>query len=96
MTSDKQPSFEASFEKLREVVAALDAGDVSIENATRLFEEGTELAKLCNRLLSEAELKISVLQRSLDETNSIPPTASLETAELGGLPLLDGNGAGGQ
>ena len=59
----EQGSFEDAFVKLREAVEALEAGNLPLEEATRLYEEGMRLAKACNELLTGAELKITKLQQ---------------------------------
>ena len=64
---DKKPVFEDAFTELRETVEALEAGDLSLEAATQLFERGMKLAKACNEMLSTAELQVSRLQRSFGE-----------------------------
>ena len=64
---DKKPTFEEAFTELRETVQALEAGNLSLEEATKLFDSGMRLAKTCNELLSTAELQISRLQRSFGE-----------------------------
>ena len=64
---DKKPTFEEAFTELRETVQALEAGNLSLEEATKLFDSGMRLAKTCNELLSAAELQISRLQRSFGE-----------------------------
>ena len=63
----KNPSFEDAFTQLRETVGALEAGNLSLEEAMRLFDRGMQLAKTCNELLSAAELQVSRLQRSFGE-----------------------------
>ena len=57
-------SFEAAFQQLSQKVQALEKGGMSLEEATRLFEEGMELVKQCNQLLSQAELKIEQLREA--------------------------------
>lgn len=73
-----QPSFEEAFRKLEEAVQALEAGGVSLEEATRLFEEGMHLARLCHQYLSATELKITHLQRSFGEQIQFPEGAREE------------------
>ena len=62
-----QPTFEEAYTKLEEMVKALEAGGVPLEEATRLFEEGIRLARACHQHLSATELKITHLQRSFGE-----------------------------
>lgn len=64
---DKKPTFEDAFTQLRETVEALEAGNLSLEEATKLFDRGMKLAKTCNEMLSAAELQVSRLQRSFGE-----------------------------
>jgi exodeoxyribonuclease VII small subunit len=51
----KKDSFEQGLEKLEGIVAALDDGDAGLEEALRLFAEGTKLAALLETRLAEAE-----------------------------------------
>ena len=55
-------SFEQAFEQLEQSVRKLEAGQLSLAEATDLFEEGMKLAKRCNELLSTTELRVSRLQ----------------------------------
>ena len=64
-------SFEEAFSKLEETVRRLEDGNLSLGEATRLFEEGMRLAKRCNELLSGAELKVSRLQTEFAEQMSM-------------------------
>ena len=60
-------TFEKSFAELEEVVRRLEAGQLTLSDATKLFEDGMKLAKQCNELLSNAELKISRLKSQFAE-----------------------------
>lgn len=60
-------SFEAAFQLLSQKVQALEKGGLSLDEATRLFEEGMELAKRCSQLLSQTELKIEQLRETYAE-----------------------------
>jgi exodeoxyribonuclease VII small subunit len=66
-SKEQNPVFEEAFTQLHETVDALEGGGLSLEEATRLFDQGMRLAKTCNELLSATELKISRLQRSFGE-----------------------------
>jgi exodeoxyribonuclease VII small subunit len=54
-------SFEEAFAKLEATVRQLEAGDLSIEEAVCLYEQGTELARLCQQRLDSVELRVSRL-----------------------------------
>lgn len=64
--SRKSVSFEESMTRLDEIVKALEAGDVPLEESIKLFEEGTKLAAKCGALLDEAELKVTKLMAGPD------------------------------
>ncbi len=61
---EQKPSFEEAYAQLEQTVKALEAGGVSLDEATRLFEEGMRLARICQEHLSATELKVTRLQRS--------------------------------
>ncbi len=62
----KSVTFEESMSRLDEIVAALEAGDVSLEESIKLFEEGTKLIATCTELLDAAELKVTKLVQGPD------------------------------
>ena len=62
----KTPGFEESMQRLEEIVRLLEKGDAPLEDAIRLFEEGTGLAKNCDEMLNEAEKKVVVLSKGAD------------------------------
>jgi len=51
-------TFEQAFRQLEETVHSLEAGELPLGEALALFERGTTLAELCDRLLNEAELRV--------------------------------------
>lgn len=51
-------SFEEAFRELEQVVKALEEGDLPLSQTIELFERGTKLAALCDRQLSDAELRV--------------------------------------
>lgn len=53
--------FEESIKELEKIVAALERGDVGLEESLDLFEKGIKLSKACNEMLDKAEKKVSVL-----------------------------------
>lgn len=66
-SEQQQPSFEDAYNELRATIEALEAGNLPLEEATKLFDTGMRLAKTCNELLSAAELRVARLQRSFGE-----------------------------
>ncbi len=60
-------SFEQAMSRLDETVAALEAGGLALADATRLFEEGMKLARVCSEMLASAELRITRIQTAYGE-----------------------------
>ena len=60
-------SFEEALGRLEETVRSLESGGLSLEEATKLYEDGVKLARVCNEILSSAELRISRIRTSYGE-----------------------------
>ena len=60
-------SFEKALGRLEETVRALESGGLSLEEATKLYEDGVKLARVCNEILTSAELRISRIRTSYGE-----------------------------
>ncbi|MFQ3307570.1 MAG: exodeoxyribonuclease VII small subunit [Candidatus Midichloriaceae bacterium] len=52
-------SFEKSLERLEEIVKNLEKGNVELENAINLYEEGILLQEHCQKKLNTAKMKIT-------------------------------------
>lgn len=63
---EQSKNFEASIGRLEEIVRQMEKGDVPLEQALRLFEEGTGLIRTCSTLLDDAELKVVQLMKGPD------------------------------
>ncbi len=56
-----EKKFEAALARLEKIVKELESGDLPLEQSLKLFEEGTKLARICNKRLEEAERKVEIL-----------------------------------
>ena len=63
---EKNKDFESSLEKLEEIVTKLETGDLPLEKSIKAFEDGIKLTRHCQKLLTDAELKIKKLVNSDD------------------------------
>ena len=66
-SSDKKINFEASLKELESIVEKLEDENINLEDSVKLFEEGVNLVKQCQKQLQDAELKIKKL---LDDGSS--------------------------
>lgn len=64
--SRKKLSFEESMTRLEQIVRSMERGDVALEESLKLFQEGTELVKDCQKLLEEAQLQVKKIMTASD------------------------------
>ena len=64
--TEKNKDFESSLKKLEKIVSELEGGDLPLEKSIKAFEEGIKLTRHCQKMLSDAELKIKKLVDSED------------------------------
>jgi len=62
--SAPEPAFEQALTALEERVRKLESGEVGLEEALTLFEEGVALARSCHEQLEAAERRVAALTRS--------------------------------
>jgi exodeoxyribonuclease VII small subunit len=74
--SGEPRSFEAAYRELQQVVAQLEDGGLDLERAIVLFERGTQLVQLCERIVDQAELRVT---RLAAETASPLADAAVES-----------------
>ena len=71
-------SFEDSFHRLNDMAEQLEAGGLTLAEATSRFEEGMKLVQFCNELLNNAELKITELKEAYRLEGAQPGLDSLD------------------
>jgi exodeoxyribonuclease VII small subunit len=72
-------TFEENLQRLEQIVRAMERGEATLEESLKLFQEGTELVRVCGKLLDDAQLQVSkvltaadgspVLEEFTDEAN---------------------------
>lgn len=76
MPQGKKPRFEEAIAKLEQIVTAIEAGEVSLEESIDKYAEGIKLVKHCRGILDAAERKIQLLTKSQGE--SLQPDGQLD------------------
>ena len=61
MAASKTFPFEQSLQKLEQLVEKMEAGDLSLEESLKTFEEGIKLTRECQQALLKAEQKVKLL-----------------------------------
>ncbi len=54
-------NYQKSIARLEEITAALEKGEISLDEMIKLYAEGTKLASACTKSLNEAQAKITTL-----------------------------------
>ena len=53
-------NFENAMLRLREIVKALEEGQVTLDESMKLYEEGVSLVRCANKLLADAKQKLII------------------------------------
>lgn len=64
--ADTVARFEHDMQELETIVAQMEKGELRLEDALKLFERGTRLARSCRQSLDTAELKVRNLLEDAD------------------------------
>lgn len=59
--------FEEAMKELEETVKKLESGDTTLDESMELFEKGIALSRTCQKILGDAQLKITKLINSSGE-----------------------------
>lgn len=64
--NEKNMTFEASMQRLEQIVRIMERGDAQLDESLKLFQEGTELVRACEKMLSDAELQVKKVMTAPD------------------------------
>ncbi len=59
-------TFEKAMKKLEQIVQELESGDLPLEKASNIFEEGVKLSKFCSNKLDETEKRVTILMQDAE------------------------------
>jgi exodeoxyribonuclease VII small subunit len=75
------PKFEDCLQRLEQIVDELERGNVPLEQALKLFEEGLKHSSSCRKELEEAEGKVEILLRQNGKLQPEPYEPAAERAQ---------------
>ncbi len=75
------PKFEECLQRLEQIVGELEKGEIPLEKALGLFEEGIQLSNSCRQELEDAEGKVEVLLNRSGKMQAEPFEPASERAE---------------
>jgi exodeoxyribonuclease VII small subunit len=70
---DEKPGFDQVLDRLRQIVARLEQGNLPLEQALHAFEEGVQLSRAGSAILDAAELRVEALVRGEDGGDVVKP-----------------------
>ena len=76
MSQPSELSFEKALAELEKIVARMESGELSLEEALATHNRGLELAKLCHKQLEAAQQQVKVLEGEV-----LKPLAKTELPE---------------
>jgi len=77
-------SFDEAFAELQRTVAELEAGGQPLEQTLALYERAVALQRHCERLLSDAELRVSQLVSRAGGAVAVEPVEPGQSVEARG------------
>ncbi len=77
----KEPPFEASLEKLEEIVTRLEEGSLDLDESLAAFEEGMKLYQRCASQLENARQRVEKLLKEGEEITTAPLGGSGDVGE---------------
>ena len=60
---EKPVSFEAGLDELEKIVKEMEGGELPLERALLLFEQGMQVSETCRKQLEAAETRVEMLVR---------------------------------
>jgi exodeoxyribonuclease VII small subunit len=71
-TPSDEPGFDQVLTRLREIVARLESGELSLEQALAVYEDGVQLARRGHDLLASAEKRVEILVQVGGKVEAVP------------------------
>ena len=70
-------SYEDAVKELEKILDSLEKGEVSLDEAIKLFEKSVELSKVCFDKIKTTEGKVEIIKKELDQI-TIKPFTDIE------------------
>jgi exodeoxyribonuclease VII small subunit len=70
--SDPEPGFDEVLTRLRAIVGRLESGELSLEQALAVYEDGVQLARRGHDLLESAEKRVEILVSVSGKVETVP------------------------
>ena len=64
--STNKKTFEENMQRLEQIIRAMERGEIALDESLKLFQEGTELVGLCEKMLDNAQLQVKKVMTAAD------------------------------
>ncbi len=82
----RKHTFEEAMTRLDEIVAAMESGEIGIEDSVARYEEAMKLASHCRRILENVEQRIEKVQLSDSGEPRVSPFDNGDSADAAADP----------
>jgi exodeoxyribonuclease VII small subunit len=79
----KEKAFEEALKELEEIVNRLEQGNLPLEEALQLFEQGVKLSRSCHTKLDEAQKRVEIVLKDESGKMTAQPFGMEEGEEDG-------------
>ncbi len=66
--------FEEYLNEMNEIVSKLESGNIGVEESINLFKRGTELSKICLKIIQDGKESIKEIKQELNDVLEVPAT----------------------
>jgi len=73
--------FEEALKKLEAIVETMESEELPLEALLAKYEEGTQMARICQEKLAEAEVKIQQLEKNAAGEMKLKPLTPADSEE---------------
>lgn len=71
MSKEKEMTYEAAINELRQTVAKLSEGKATLDESLKLYERGIELVNICETKLNEVTARIEAVNKTNGTTDPL-------------------------
>ena len=81
--ANKELKFEEALERLEKIVEKMEGGGLTLEQAIKMFEEGSELRKFCEEKLKETERRVEqIIKKEYQDKKASEFPEKMKTSTL--------------
>jgi exodeoxyribonuclease VII small subunit len=81
--TNKEMKFEEALDRLEKIVEKMEGGGLPLEQAIKMFEEGSELRRFCEEKLKETERRVEqIIKKEYQDKKAAEYPEKMKTSAL--------------